>query len=190
MAAQRVVVVKGSPRKDGNSAALADEIVAGVGEAGGHAESFYLHGMDIRPCTACDACRGEAETDCVIHDDMAALYPELRRADALVLAGPVYWFSVSAQTKLFLDRCYALLGPEGHALAGKRIGIALTYADADPFESGAVNALRTFQDTFRYIGAEIVGMVYGSAGAAGEIRADTELLGRARQLGRKLATAR
>ena len=187
MGSQQVVIVKGSPRKDGNSAALADQVAAGVQARGGTAESFYLHGMDIRPCTACDACRDDADTNCVIDDGMRALYPKLRHADALVIAGPVYWFTVSAQTKLFLDRCYALGGPKGHALTGKRIGIVLTFADSDPFSSGAVNALRTFQDAFRYLGSEIVGMVYGSAWNAGEIRSNADVMDQAYRLGERLA---
>jgi len=178
----------GSPRKAGNSAALAEQVVAGAESGGAAVESFYLHGMDIAPCTACDACRDDSAKDCVIDDPMTALYPKLRQADAIVIASPVYWFTVSAQTKLFMDRCYALGGPQGNALKGKRIGIVLTYADPDPFSSGAVNALRTFQDGFRYIGAEIVGMVYGSAWKAGEIRDNKDVMEKARQLGETLAS--
>ncbi|MFA5028976.1 MAG: flavodoxin family protein, partial [Candidatus Methylomirabilota bacterium] len=136
----------------------------------------------------CDECRQDPAQDCVIDDAMKAVYPKLRRADALVIASPIYWFTMSAQTKLFMDRCYALGGPDGHALRGKQIGILLTYADADPFSSGAVNALRTFQDSFSYIGAEIVGMLYGSAWQAGEIRENTALLKQAYELGKQLGS--
>lgn len=188
MAGQRVVVVLGSPRKDGNSAALAKRVMAGARASGAKVEAFYLHGMPIAPCSACDACRDDPASDCVIDDAMKGVYPKLRRADALVIASPVYWFTMSAQTKLFLDRCYALGGPDGHALRGKRVGILLTYADADPFSSGAVNALRTFQDAFGYIGAEIVGMVYGSAWHAGEIRGNRALMREAYALGKTLGS--
>jgi hypothetical protein len=88
-----------------------------------------------------------------------------------------------------MDRLYAFVGPSGHGLAGKRIGIVLTYGDADPFSSGAVNALRTCQDAFRYVGAPIVGMVYGSASAPGEIAANAGLMDEAFALGRALAGA-
>ena len=183
---KKVVVLLGSPRKKGNSAILASRVIAGAKAAGAEVESFYLHGMHIQPCNACDACKKHIDTDCVLDDDMRPLYPKLRAADALVIASPIYWFTVSAQTKLFMDRCYALGGPQGNALKGKRIGIALTYADPDPFISGAVNALRMFQDGFRYIGADLVGMVYGSAWHAGEIKADKALLRQARELGKQL----
>ena len=118
---------------------------------------------------------------------MQKLYPKLRNADAIVVASPIYWFTISAQTKLFMDRWYALGSDEGYELAGKRFGIVLTYADADPFVSGAVNALRTFQDAFHFLKAEFVGMVYGSAWKAGEIRRNKQLLKEAYELGKKLA---
>lgn len=187
MTHKKIIIVMGSPRKEGNSSALAKQVAAGAEATGAQVESFYLHGMNIKPCDACDVCREDNASDCVIDDDMQILYPKLRQADAIVIASPIYWFTVSAQTKLLMDRCYALGGPEGNALAGKRVGIILTYADTDPFTSGAVNALRTFQDAFNYIGAEIKGMIYGSAWKPGEIEANEELMKRAYQLGKKLA---
>ncbi|MDD5081919.1 MAG: flavodoxin family protein [Dehalococcoidales bacterium] len=186
MSAKKVLVVMGSPRKNGNSVILAKSVAKGATAAGGEVESFYLHQMNIKPCDACDACQGENSQGCIINDDMQILYPKLRQADALVIASPVYWFTVAAQTKLFLDRIYALEGSSGNVLQGKRIGIVLTYGDSDPFNSGAVNALRTFQDAFNYIGAPIVGMVYGSALKAGDIKQNRDLMAKARELGRQL----
>jgi hypothetical protein len=71
---------------------------------------------------------------------------------------------------------------------GKRIAVAMTYGGNDPFDSGCVNALRTFQDAFGYIEAKIVGMVYGSAMDAGEIRANQKVMQEAIELGKKLAS--
>lgn len=184
---KKIIIVKGSPRREGNSAILADQVAEGARSLGALVESFYLHGMDIQPCDACDACQSEPYGGCVIGDDMQILYPKLHDADALVIASPVYWFTVSAQTKIFMDRCYALIDKGGYALRGKQIGIVMTYGDADPFASGAVNAFRTFQDGFRFIGAEIADFVYGSASDAGEIRADKAAMAGAYDLGRKLA---
>ncbi len=187
MARKKVIIVVGSPRKEGNSSLLAEQVSAGARDAGAEVETFRLHDMNIRPCDACEACRGASEVDCILDDDMKDLFPKLRQADAVVIASPIYWFTVSAQTKLFMDRWYALGGPEGHAFAGKRFGILLTYADVDPFTSGAVNALRTFQDGLNYVGAKIVGMVYGSAWEAGEIKRNKELMEKAFDLGKQLA---
>jgi len=73
------------------------------------------------------------------------------------------------------------------AIDRKRIAAAMAYGGADPFDSGCVNALRTFQDACRYAGAQIVGMVYGGAMGAGDIRSDRALLKAAKALGRELA---
>jgi multimeric flavodoxin WrbA len=187
MEGKKILVFMGSPRKNGNSAILAREAIAGAKAGGARVESYYLHGMKIGPCSACDACRRKKRTDCILKDDMAPLYSKIRQADAIVIATPIYWFTVSAQTKLFMDRWYALGGEEGYALKGKKFGLILTYADEDPFRSGAVNALRTFQDALGFVGAEIAGMVYGSAWKAGEIKKNKSLLKKACRLGRDLA---
>ena len=178
----------GSPRKNGNSSTLAQNVIAGAKSAGATIDSYYLHEMNINPCDACEACRKNDSGDCVIDDDMQELYTKLREADALVIATPIYYFTISAQTKLFIDRWYALGEGKTTVFSGKQIGITLTYEDTDPFTSGAVNALRTFQDIFDYLGARIVGMIYGRASDAGEIKTNKDLMDRAYKLGQELAT--
>jgi multimeric flavodoxin WrbA len=184
---RKVMIAVGSPRKRGNSSTLAAQVAAGAKASGAEVETYYLHGMNIKPCTACDGCRKKTHVDCVIKDDMQILYPKLRSADVIVVASPIYWFTFSAQTKVFIDRWYGLGSEEGYALRGKKFAILLSYADADPFLSGAVNALRTFQDALRFIEAELVGMVYGSASKAGEIKQNKALMKEAYELGRELA---
>ena len=70
---------------------------------------------------------------------------------------------------------------------GKKIGVVLTYGEVDPYSSGAVNAIRMFQDIFRFIPAEIVDIVYGEATDEGEIKENAEVMKRAFDLGTKLA---
>ena len=185
--ARKILIAVGSPRKRGNSSTLAAQVASGARAGGAQVETFYLHGMNIKPCTACDGCRKKAHVDCVIKDDMRILYPKLRSADAIVIASPIYWFTFSAQTKLFIDRWYGLGGDEGYALAGKKFALLLSYADADPFLSGAVNAIRAFQDALRFIGAELVGMLYGSASKVGEMKRNKTLMAEAYALGREIA---
>jgi multimeric flavodoxin WrbA len=188
--AKKVLILNGSPRREGNSATLAEQVAAGAKEAGGQVETVHLHELDIQPCDACDTCQA-GDIDCVIEDDMQDLYPKVSAADAIVYASPIYWFSVSAQLKLFIDRCYAMGEdtdePTDYALAGKKIGVVLTYGGDDPYDSGAINAIRMFQDIFRYVPAEIVDIVYGSAMDEGEIKENAELMKRAFELGANLA---
>ena len=69
----------------------------------------------------------------------------------------------------------------------KKIAIAIAYGDVDPYASGAVNAIRSFQDSFRYVGAEITGVVYGSALERGDMEKNEAVLKAAKKLGKKLA---
>ena len=185
--AKKILELVSSPRKNGNSTLLAHAIADGARSVGARIETFSLHRLNIRPCTACDKCHAADDRFCVIRDDMQKLYAKILSADGLIYASPVYWFTVSAQMKLFMDRCYALGGPGGYALRGKRIAVALTYGDADPFRSGAVNALRTFQDAFAYVEAVLVGSVYGTGLAPGDVLKKKALLKEAFALGKALA---
>ena len=116
---------------------------------------------------------------------MQTIYPKLIEADSWVIASPVHWFNMSTQTKLWLDRCFALQ-KYGENPFRKKIGIAMSFADTDPFTSGCINAIRSFQDSFRYAGAKIAGIVYGSALNPGDISRNTDLLKTAKELGKKL----
>ncbi len=185
---RKVLVLLSSPRKKGNSAILAKQITTGAKSAGAKVETIFLHGMKIAPCQSCYTCQKPDSKGCAIDDDMQSIYPKLIEADSWVIASPVFWFTMSAQAKLFMDRCFALPAYEKNPFAGKRIAIAMSYGDTDPFTSGCVNALRTFQDAFRYVGAKIVGVVYGSAMEAGEIKSNSALMQMAEELGKRLVS--
>jgi len=182
---KKVLVLLGSPRKKGNSTILAQEIAKGAESVGAVVETLYINGMDIKACQACWTCQEEGSKGCPIDDDMQTIYPKLIEADSWVIASPVHWFNMSTQTKLWLDRCFALQR-YGENPFRKKIGIAMSFGDTDPFTSGCINAIRSFQDSFRYVGAKIAGIVYGSALNAGDISRNTGLLKTARELGKKL----
>ncbi|MFW9994385.1 MAG: flavodoxin family protein [Candidatus Odinarchaeota archaeon] len=188
MIGQKIVILKGSPRKRGNSCTLARSLANGAADNGASVEEFFLHDMNIKPCNACNACIKHPEKGCVIDDDMQKIYTSLHSADAIVIASPVYWFNMSAQTKLVIDRLYGLVEPNRQALKGKRIGIILTYGDTDQNTSGANNAITSFQDTFQYIGAKIAGIVHGSAMDAGQIEKNQKVMKEAYELGKILSS--
>ncbi len=185
---KKVLVLLGSPRRKGNSAILADMIAQGAKSTGAKVETLFIQGMKIAPCKSCYACQKPNSKGCSINDDMQIVYKKLRESDAWIIASPVYWFTLSAQTKLWMDRTFALIPYAKEAFVGKRIAIAMSYGDADPFSSGCVNALRTFQDGYRYVEACIVGMVYGSAMDAGEITNNKPLMEEAVELGKRLVS--
>lgn len=185
---KKVLVLLGSPRKKGNSAILAETIAKGAKAAGAKVETVFLHGLTIAPCKSCYACQKPGSKGCSIKDDMQDIYRAMLEAEAWVIASPVYWFTMSAQIKLWMDRCFAFPAYAKDPFTGKKIAIAMSYGGNDPFDSGCINALRTFQDAWGYVGAKIVGMAYGSAMGAGEIRSNGALMKDAEELGACLVT--
>lgn len=181
-----VLIVEGSPRINGNSAALAKQILAGATLAGAEVNVIRLADKDIKPCDACDVCK-ENYAGCIVEDDMQALYPKITAANVIVLAFPIYWFTINAQMKLFIDRWYALENEQGYLLQGKQLALAFVYGDTDLYTSGGINAIHTFESLTRYIGMEIAGMVYGTADKLGDVEKQPELMAKAFELGEKIA---
>ena len=182
----QILILQGSPNPKGNTARLADEIARGAMASGAKVKEFFIQEHNIASCTACQSCQEPKARGCIIDDDMDDIYKAALEADAIVFASPIYWFTVSAQIKQVIDRFYAFVTSDGHRFAGKRIGLAFTFGGDDAVDSGCINAIRTFQDSFAYITAPICGMVYGSSGN-GPVRKNKALLQKAFALGKKLA---
>jgi multimeric flavodoxin WrbA len=177
----KVLIVLSSPRKNGNSTILAEKAAEGIAAAGGTSETIRLSELNIRPCQACGHCRRDPG-GCIVDDDMQRIYPMLNEADALLISSPIYMFNISAQLKLFMDRCYAV--PQ--ALVGMRVGVVLAYAGDDEYDSGAINAINALKDEYEYAQSKLVGIVHGSADEKGEIKKSTALLEQAVKLGKAL----
>lgn len=186
----KLLVIASSPRPNGNSTLLALEAARGAEEAGAEVRTVRLADLDFGPCWACERCRRPGAKGCVQNDDMKALAEEIRTADSLLIATPVYWFTMSGLAKLFMDRLY-VFGAKGYReLKGKRIGVILTSGDPDFRVSGAANAARSFRDAFAYLEAPVVGIVHGSAGKPGGVLRKKSLVKKAYALGRSLARSR
>jgi len=120
----KVIGVCGSPRK-GNTEWMLSRLLDEIKQCGAEAELLLLRKMDVKMCRGCLTCEKggkERQGDCIIKDDMAALYPRLISADAIVLATPGYMEMLSGLLKVFLDRTCAIWP----RLEGKRIaGLAV-----------------------------------------------------------------
>lgn len=113
-----ILGIVGSPRKNGNTEIMMNESLRIARESGFQTEMFMVSEKHVAPCDACGLCF-EAGA-CVVEDDMQELYAMLDRADGIIIGSPVYFGSVSAQTKAIMDRMFALL-PQ-RALKGKVAG--------------------------------------------------------------------
>lgn len=103
---KNVLILSSSPRPDGNSRALCDALAEGARFAGHDAHVLDVAQLSIRPCLGCNYCYNHSNA-CAIHDDMDLVWAEIDKADILVFASPIYFFNVSAQLKLVIDRLYA-----------------------------------------------------------------------------------
>lgn len=101
-----VLIFLGSPRKNGNTEILIQNVIKGVEQAGGNCELVRLYDHEIHPCIGCGGC--EKEGICVIKDEMQDMYPKIAAADRIIIASPIYFYGVTAQAKAFIDRCQAL----------------------------------------------------------------------------------
>jgi len=102
----KVLGIAGSPRRGGNTDILLEQAVAGAKSSGAETEIVHISRLDIAPCLHCDGCLEEGI--CVIEDDMQSVYPKLREADRIIIASPMFFMGLTAQTKALIDRCQAL----------------------------------------------------------------------------------
>ncbi len=101
-----VLIFLGSPRKKGNSEMLAEAICRGIEQAGGSFELVRLCALQFSPCIGCGGC--DKTGHCVVEDQMIPLYEKIESARRLMIVSPVYFYSITAQAKAFVDRCQAL----------------------------------------------------------------------------------
>lgn len=103
---KKVLVLSGSPRKNGNCKILCDQFIKGAEETGHETEMVFIDDYEIKPCKACEYCRRK-NMECIIKDDTNTLVQKMIDADVWVIATPIYFYSVSAQLKLLIDRTFA-----------------------------------------------------------------------------------
>jgi multimeric flavodoxin WrbA len=100
-----VIAFLGSPREGGNTELLLKEAIKSIEESGFNAHVFTLNTMNIMPCQNCGGC--DETGICVYEDDMTQVYEAIRTCDRIILASPIFFSALSAQTKMMIDRCQA-----------------------------------------------------------------------------------
>lgn len=101
-----ILAIYGSPRRKGNTAALLEQAVKGARSAGAQVEEITLRDLKISPCLEIYGCKKTGR--CVIQDDFQGIYDRLLTCDGLMLASPIFFYTVSAHTKILMDRCQSL----------------------------------------------------------------------------------
>ena len=152
---KRVLILSSSPRKGGNSNALCERFMAGAIEANHQVEKVLLAEKKINYCTGCYACGGNGE--CVQKDDMSHILHGMMAADVIVLATPVYFYTMCAQMKTVIDRTVARYTK----LTNKEFYFIMTAADTRKAAlERTVEGLRAFTSCLPR--AKEKGIVYGT----------------------------
>lgn len=106
---KKVLVISSSPRRGGNSDTLCDKFIQGAISAGNKAEKVFLRDKSIHPCLGCGYCSTNDYSECAKADDMTEILKKMIEADVIVFSTPVYFYTMSGQLKIFIDRmcgCY------------------------------------------------------------------------------------
>jgi multimeric flavodoxin WrbA len=162
---KKILVLSSSPRKGGNSDLLCDQFVKGAREAGHPAEKIFLKDRKINYCTGCGTCLNGAKP-CPQKDDMAGILEQMIAADVIVMATPVYFYTMCGQMKTFIDRVCSRY-TEFH---GKEFYFIVTAADDNqPAMARTIEGFRGFTSCLDE--AKEKGIIYGiGAWKAGDIK--------------------
>ncbi len=177
---KKVLILAGSPRKDGNSDLLCKEFMRGAVESGNEVTMLRVADKKVAPCRACYYC-AEHGGECIYKDDMAGLLQAIIDAEIIVLASPVYFYSLSAQLKAVIDRTVA----RWTEIKDKEFYYIATCADEENASVETTFAcFKGFADCVE--GAKEMGKIYGvGAYKVGEIL-DTPAMREAYEMGKSV----
>ncbi|MFX1318196.1 MAG: flavodoxin family protein [Promethearchaeota archaeon] len=177
---QRVIGISGSPRSNGNTETLVNEILTGANEAGASTSIVILADLDIRPCKGCFACSKLGK--CIQDDDMNELAATMQQSAGWVLGTPIYWWGPSAQFKAFLDRWVSI---RRATFRNKKVVLAIPMGGGS--ERYARHTVAMFEDVFSYLNMDHVGTVLApGSDERTAVSSSSNLLIKARQVGKEL----
>lgn len=177
--AKKVLILSGSPRKGGNSDLLCDEFMKGAVSAGHEVEKIRVREKKVACCIACYACRNTGK--CAIKDDMAEIMQKMIDCDVMVLASPVYFYSIDAQLKAVIDRSVC----RWTEVKNKEMYYIMTAADEEKSSMDTTLAcFRGYADCVE--GAVEKGILYGTGVyQAGEVK-DKKYMQEAYEMGKNV----
>ncbi len=130
----KILVLNGSPRPNGNTAAMVNTFKTAAESNGHQVVLFNVCKMNIKGCLACEYCHGKGNGACIQKDDMQQIYEELKDAEMLILAAPIYYHGISGQLKCVIDRFYSALYPTAPATL-KKVAMFLSSGDDNMYDA-------------------------------------------------------
>ncbi|MCK9578874.1 MAG: flavodoxin family protein [Methanoregula sp.] len=130
---KKALILIGSPRKKGSTATLAAEAERGLKENGIETKTVFLNDLKIKGCQACYWCKKNDVAECAMKDDMQNLHQLMKECDGMIVASPIYFAGVTAQTKAWLDRLFPYIGMDlsPKMPPGKKVSFIFTQNQPD-----------------------------------------------------------
>ena len=176
----KIVIISGSPHRNGTSSHLVSEFVRGAEEKGHEVVRFDAAFADIHPCIACERCR-RTDKGCVFQDDMQKLNPSLQEADCVVFATPIYYYGIGAQLKTVIDRFYA----NNESLQHNKKAVLLTTM-ADTEDDSVESLLVWYRHMVSFMDWTDVGRIIGKGCMTVDSLKETNYPALAYELGKQL----
>lgn len=176
----KIIMLEGSPHKKGSSNMLAEQFVKGAKEAGHQVEILDAAHMNMHPCLGCEHCGMNG--DCVHKDDNTVIRDALLSADMAVFVTPIYYFGMSAQLKMVIDRFYSYT----MKLSAKGLKTALITAAWDSNDDVMPYTAEHYKKLCRYMNFEDCGMVLGTGCGTPSMTANSPHMKEAYRLGKSL----
>jgi multimeric flavodoxin WrbA len=165
-----------SPRKQGNTETFLVEALEGAKAAGAEVELYSIVGKNINPCRGCRSCIKTGE--CAVKDDMQELYKKMLESDGIIYASPIYFYGMTAQAKMIIDRTFALNRPET-SLANKVGGVIVT--------AGSLGLVDGLKDLYFYmITRQIIPANFVAVYPSGELNKMEKTIAASRELGQQM----
>lgn len=190
---KKILILSGSPKKNGNTAALIEWLSEGARARGAAIETIFLAFLKYKApgCTSCRLCQKAEAYGCVIEDDVKPVLQKMAEADVIVMATPLYFFSASAQMKIIMDRMFSLYkwdnaaGTMKTVLKGKTLAVL-----ASAYEDVGLDALAApFKLTADYTAMKFASLLIPNAGVSGDIKKLSGIREKARMFGEEIAAS-
>ncbi len=188
----KVIAINGSPRKNGNTATILKEVLAGAADRGAETRFIHLNDLNMKGCQGCLFCR-ENLGQCALKDDFQDVLEEMKKCDAVALGTPIYAFNVTGQFKCFLDRCFCFTemdeetGYKSVLPAGKKVAFISSQGNEDP--EAYRNIIDYVQLLLSFLSSASTEIITQTGTEDKDsARKDGVLMERARDLGRSLAS--
>lgn len=147
----KTVCLLGSPRTDGNSAAIAGRFCETAEKLGSEVQTFVLNKLTYKGCQACKGCKTKSDR-CILKDGLTEVLDAVRETDVLVLATPIYFCEITSQLKGFIDRTYSYIGADHKTRLSPGKKLVFIQTQGDPDESHFTDIFPRYQPAFEWNG--------------------------------------